>query len=95
MKKFLFLSYGFEKPTPEIMGKWKSWFAELGENIVEQGHLPRGLEFSHDGKKDLTLGPDALTGYLIVKAEDMAAAEKLAQTNPYIKSIQVYEIMSG
>ncbi len=26
VKKFLFLHYGFEKPTPEIMSAWGKWF---------------------------------------------------------------------
>ncbi|MEL7490512.1 MAG: hypothetical protein AAGJ73_07310 [Pseudomonadota bacterium] len=94
MAKFLFLTYGFEKPTPEIMEKWSAWFASIKENIVEQAHLPRGREISDDGVKDLTLGPDALTGYMIIEAESFEAADKMAQTNPYVKSVQFYETMS-
>ena len=26
MKKFMLLHYGFETPTPEIMGAWEKWF---------------------------------------------------------------------
>ena len=25
MKKFMFLHFGFEKPTPEIMKAWETW----------------------------------------------------------------------
>jgi uncharacterized protein YciI len=45
MKKYMFLHFGIEQPTPEIM-----------------------------------------------EAEDLDAAEKIAQDNPYIASIRAYEI---
>ena len=35
---------------------------------------------------------DSITGYNIIEAEDMAAAEKLAQGNPFISSIRIYEL---
>ncbi len=95
MKKFMFLTYGFEKPTPEIMQAWKKWFGEIGDHILEQGHFPRGKEFSDKGAVDLPLAPDSITGYLLVKAESFEQAEKMAETNPYVASIRIYEIMTG
>lgn len=38
---------------------------------------------------------EAITGYTIIEAESLAEAEKIAQENPYITSIRVYEIMRG
>ena len=29
MKKFMFLHFGFEKPTPEIMADWNKWFESI------------------------------------------------------------------
>lgn len=95
MKKFVFLTYGFERPTPEIMAAWREWFESIKDNIVEQGHFPRGREISKDGTKDLALGSDSITGYLIVNAENFEAADKMAQRNPYISSIRFYEVMAG
>ena len=95
MKKFMFLTYGFEKPTPEIMQAWNKWFQEIGDNILEQGHFPRGKEISDKGAKELPLAPDSITGYLLVKAESFEHATKMAETNPYVSSIRLYEIMSG
>ena len=95
MKRFLLLSYGFEKPTPEIMGAWGKWFESIGDKIVDQGGLwGGGREISDAGTKDLPLGMDSITGYLIINAESLEAAEKIAQDNPYIASIRVYEIMT-
>ena len=36
----------------------------------------------------------ATVGYNIIEAESLDAAEKLAQSNPYIASIRVYELRS-
>jgi hypothetical protein len=44
MKKFIFLSYGYKTPTPEIMGAWGKWFASIAERIVEQEGLGSGRE---------------------------------------------------
>ena len=38
------------------------------------------------------MGVDSITGYTIIKAESLDEAEKIAQSNPYISSIRVYEI---
>lgn len=94
MKKFVFLSYGYETPTPEIMGAWGKWFEQIKGNIVDMAGLGSGREISRDGSKDLPLGLDSITGFVIVNAESLDAAEKMAQGNPYITSIRVYEVRS-
>ena len=53
-----------------------------------------GGEISDAGTADLPLGMDSITGYTIINAESLDEAEQLAQSNPYIASIRVYEIMS-
>ncbi len=40
------------------------------------------------------MGIESITGYNIIEVEDLDAAEKIAQANPYIASIRVYEIRS-
>ncbi len=37
---------------------------------------------------------DSITGYSIINAESLDEAEKIAQGNPFIASIRVYEIMA-
>ncbi len=39
------------------------------------------------------MGMESITGYNIINAESLEEAEQLAQRNPYIASIRVYEIM--
>ena len=93
MKKFLMLTIGFEKPTPEIMEAWGKWFESIKDNIVDKNHLSGGREISSEGTKDLPLGLDSITGFMIVTAESLDEAEKMAESNPYITSIRVYEMM--
>ncbi len=37
---------------------------------------------------------ESITGYTVIEAESLDAAEKLAQKNPFIASIRIYEVMS-
>ena len=95
MKKFVLLHYGFEKPTPDIMTAWGRWFEAMKENIIDMGgHFSRGREISKAGTKDLPLGSESITGFTIVSAGSLDDAEKMAQSNPFISSIRVYEVMS-
>jgi len=94
MKKYMFLMYGFEKPTPEIMKAWTAWFELVGDRIVDQGGFHGGaLEISASGTKDLPIGMESITSYMTIEAESLDDAERIAQLNPYIASIRVYEIM--
>ncbi|MHC4778447.1 MAG: YciI family protein [Planctomycetota bacterium] len=92
MKKFMLLHLGFEPPTAEIMSGWQKWFESIADMQVEQGGFAGGREISGDGTRDLPWDMESITGYNIIEAEDMDAAEKIPRTNPYIASIRVYEI---
>jgi hypothetical protein len=96
MKKFMLLMYGFEKPTPEIMDAWRTWFEGVADRTVDQGGFHgAAMEISDAGTKNLPMGMDSITGYTIIEAETLDEAEKIARDNPYIASIRVYEIMGG
>lgn len=92
MKKFMLLHFGFEKPTPEIMGAWKAWFAAIADRQVEQGGFAGGREISKGGTRELPWDRDAITGYNIIEAESLDEAERLAGGNPFISSIRIYEL---
>ncbi len=92
MKKFMLLMYGFEKPTPEIMKAWGTWFESIADRTVDNLGFSGGREISASGTKDLPMGMESITGYTIIEAESLDEAEKIAQDNPYISSIRVYEV---
>lgn len=92
MKKFMLLHFGFEKPTQEIMKAWEAWFASIAGKQVDRGGFVGGREISKNGTTDLPWNRDSITGYNIIEAESLEAAEKLARSNPFISSIRVYEL---
>jgi hypothetical protein len=94
MKKFMFLHIGFEPPTPEIMEAWKAWFESISDKQVDQGGFMNGREISESGTRDLPWDRECITGYNIVEAESLEAAEELARGNPFIASIRIYELRS-
>ena len=95
MKKFIFLCYGYSEPTQEVMEAWGKWFASIGDKMVDPGNpLGPGREISHTGTKELPLGMESLTGYLIINADNLDEAEKIAKGCPMIASVRVYEAMS-
>lgn len=94
MKRYMLLHVGFEQPTEEIMARWKAWFQSVAPQTVENVGLRASREISREGVKELGWGPDSLTGYTVINAEDMAAAEAIARSNPFITSIRIYELAS-
>ena len=96
MKRYMLLHFGFEKPTPDIMAGWQKWFEDVADRTVENGGFHGGArEISRDGTRDLPMGMDSITGYSVIEAESLDEAEAIAQKNPFIASIRVYEISAG
>ena len=92
MKKFMLLHSGFEKPPPEIMPGWQVWFESITDQQVAQGGFAGGRETSRDGTRELPWDKEAVTGYNIIEAANLDAAEKLTRGNPFISSIRSYEL---
>ena len=94
MKQFMILHFGFKPPTPEIMAAWKEWFESIADRQVAQGGFSGGREISGSGTRDLPWDMESITGYNIIEAEDLDAAEKIARGNPFIAAVRVYELRS-
>lgn len=94
-KQFMFLTYGFKKPSPEDMAAWGKFFESIADRMVAQGGFwSGGLELTKKGSKDLPFGKDSLTGYIIFTAKSIDEAEKIAKKCPVVAKNRVYEIMS-
>jgi hypothetical protein len=92
MKQFVLLTIGFTQPTPEIMEAWRQWFTSIKEHIVEQMGLRNGQEVTTTGITVLPMDKDAITGYVVITANNMDEAIKIAQRCPMITSTKVYEV---
>jgi hypothetical protein len=76
------------------MAKWKAWVDELGSAMVNPGTpLGQGKLVSSDGVSER--GPNHLTGFSIVLAENIDAAIEIAQRCPFLEigTIEVAEAM--
>jgi hypothetical protein len=90
----MFLHIRFEQPTPENMEAWRAWFEMISDKQIDEGGFRTGRETSRNGTRDLPWNMESITGYKIIEAESLDAAEKLAQSNPLISSIRIYEMRS-
>jgi hypothetical protein len=99
MAKYL-LAYrgGSMAETPEeqekVMGQWMAWFGELGAAVVDGG-APFGPSSTlGEGGATTDGGSAALTGYSVIEAGDLAAANALAKGCPVLTNggtVDVYE----
>lgn len=81
----------------EVMAKWAAWMGRVGDALVDVGSpFGPGSSLIDDGT---TGKASAATGYSIVEAGDMAAAQALADGHPYLSeglgnfAIDIYELM--
>ena len=93
MSKFLFLYKGYVTPTPEIGRAWMQWFDTHAQSMIDSGNpMTAGVEITPDATEAIETGPNSLTGYSILNADNMDEAIALARTNPMITSVIVYEL---
>lgn len=81
-----------EAEREAAMAAWGSWFASLGQAVVDAGN-PFGVSTSvnADGSSGQA---GSLSGYSVIAAEDLAAAAELAKGAPLVSSggsVEVYE----
>jgi len=94
MGKFIILQNGYMTPTDEIMESYGKWFGSIQDKIVEMSTLGKGREITKSGTKKLSMDLDSTTGFLIINAENMDEAVKIAESSPIITNVRVYEAMS-
>ncbi len=92
MKRFVLLHFGFKEPTPEIMDAWHAWFDGIKDLTIENGGFRSGREISKGGTMDLPWGMESITGYTMIRAENLDGAEAVARSCPFIAGIRIYEI---
>ena len=94
MKKFVLLYQGTrdQVPTEESTAAWIEWFASLGDAVVDAGNpFSLGREVRADGTVDIAPSDEGVTGYTLINAPDIDAAEKIALSHPLVRTIQVFE----
>src|SRR5262245_3563647 len=98
MKYVIAYHGGWKFETPQqgaaYMARWKAWMSALGDVIVDPG-MPLGDGKLIDAAGVTGRGPDLLTGFSIITAENLDAAVELARQCPHLDhgTIEVVEIM--
>jgi hypothetical protein len=58
MSRYVFITYGSEEPTQQVMDAWMAWFAEIADSVVDRGApLGPGREVTPTGVRDLPTHP--------------------------------------
>lgn len=79
------------------MAEWQQWIADLGEDAVNPG-TPLGASriVSTDGVSN-DGGGNAMSGFSIVRADDMDAALEIAKACPFLETggtLEVAQVMT-
>ena len=77
-----------------VMAEWEAWYGSMGDALVDGGApISMSTAIDADGSVD---APAKLSGYTIIRADDMAAATAIAQGSPVLPnghSVQISECM--
>ncbi len=76
------------------MESWMQWFKSIEDKIADQTGLGSGKEVTKNGISELPRDRDAITGYVVINAENIDEAIEIAQSCPMITSTKVYEVIS-
>ncbi|MCY4132687.1 MAG: YciI family protein [Nitrospira sp.] len=101
MPNFMLAYYGGNKPGSQEEGmaqmeKWKGWIEGLGESIVNPGTPLPVSKIVKSGSVEGDTDENAMKGFAVVKAESMAAAVEIAQSDPFLENggtIRVSQMM--
>ncbi len=100
MPQYILAYRGGRQPdTPEEgkaqMQRWKTWLGDLGDAVVNPG-TPLGTSRFVTASGVSESGPEPLTGYSIINADDMESALTAAKACPFaeIGTLEVAEIKS-
>jgi hypothetical protein len=85
-------------PTPEeqqkVMDAWGQWFGSLGQALVDGGNPFSGQANSIAPGGNVSSGSSSgLTGYSIIKADDLSAATAMAKGCPVLASGGTVEVL--
>ncbi|MCP3974334.1 MAG: hypothetical protein GY720_07570 [bacterium] len=94
MKKFVLLYHGHHSPTPELEAAWNDWIQRRAASFVDVGNpFGPGRRITKDRTIELSLSSNPASGYSILKAEHIDAAEQILEGCPIIDSVTLYEAL--
>ena len=94
MKKFVLIYHGYNTSTPELVAAWNDWFQRRAASFADVGNtFGPGRKITNEGTIEWSLSSNRASGYSIVNAEDIDAAEQLLEGCPIVDSVSLYEAL--
>ena len=94
MKKFVLIYHGYDPATPELVAAWSNWFQRRAASFADVGNLfGPGRRITNETTIELSLSSNPASGYSIVNAKHIDAAEQLLEGCPIVHSVSLYEAL--
>lgn len=94
MSKFVLIYHGHETPTPETRDAWNSWFRRRASHFVDVGYsFGPGRHITDEMTIEFSLSSNPASGYSIVDAEHLDAAEQVLERCPIVDSVTIYPVI--
>ncbi len=103
MAKYIYVYHGGQTPESDaemsrVLGEWQSWFAQLGDRVVDPG-APVGLSATvhGDGRVTADGGANPVSGYSFIDADSDEQAAELARGCPILRengSVEVVPVLA-
>jgi hypothetical protein len=80
--------------TPELLEEWSNWFQRRAASFADVGNpFGPGRKITNQATIELSLSSNPASGYSIVNADNIDAAEQLLEGCPIIDSVSLYEAL--
>ena len=94
VKKFILLYHGFEIPNPHRAAAWDQWLQRRGASFSGIGSaFGPGRRVSNETVEEFSLATNPASGFSIVVARHIDAAEQLLEGCPIVDSVSLYEAL--
>ncbi|MDH3705970.1 MAG: hypothetical protein OES57_07870 [Acidimicrobiia bacterium] len=93
MKTFVLLYHGYAPPLPGRQAGWSVWLQRRAASFDDVGAaFGPGRIVTNERTFELSLTSNPASGYSIVEAEHLDAAEQLLEGCPIADSVSLYEV---
>jgi hypothetical protein len=94
MKKFVLIYHGYDTSTPDVVAARNDWIRRRAVSFADFGNsFGPGRQITNATTIELSLLSNPASGYSIVKAENIDAAEQLLEGCPIVDSVNLYEAL--
>ncbi|MGI9616810.1 MAG: hypothetical protein ACR2QO_28100 [Acidimicrobiales bacterium] len=96
MKRYILLFHGNEAATSHRRAAWNAWLQRRAASIADVGSpFGPGRRITNDTTEEFSLASNPASGFSIVVAEHIDAAEQLLEGCPIGDSVTLYEVRAN